>query len=209
MMTPKEAWDFVGGLSKPSKMPGHAYGISAKKCITGAKLRNVKGSVCSVCYALKGNYSFPCVVNAHQRRLDSIGKSEWVNAMTVAINHYEKSGFMRWHDSGDIQSLEHLEKIVKICQNTPKIKHWIPTREYGIVGEFVRKHDQFPKNLTVRLSSYMIDGPPPPLAKVYGVQTSGVSKAGFTCPASKQNNSCGDCRACWSRKVANVNYKQH
>ena len=30
-MKTSEAWDLVGGLSKPSKMPGWAYGIPAKE----------------------------------------------------------------------------------------------------------------------------------------------------------------------------------
>ena len=52
----KEAREITGGLSKPSKMPGPAYNLPASQCITGAKLVNVKGSTCSGCYALKGNY---------------------------------------------------------------------------------------------------------------------------------------------------------
>lgn len=208
-MTPKQAWDFVGGLSAPSKMPGYSYSISARRCITGMKLRSVKGSVCSVCYALKGNYGFPCVKNAMEKRFNSISDPLWVEAMTIAIGHYDNCGFFRWHDSGDLQSLDHLEKMVAIANNLPKIKFWLPTREYSIIGEFVRKHKVFPKNFIVRLSSYMLEGPPPPLAKKYGVQSSGVSKEGFTCPASEQFNSCRECRKCWSKKVPNINYKKH
>ena len=42
-------------LSKPSKMPGHAYSVSAKECGIGGKLAKQKGTVCHDCYALKGN----------------------------------------------------------------------------------------------------------------------------------------------------------
>jgi hypothetical protein len=34
-MKTQEALKLVGGLSKPSKMPGWAYGIPAKECKTG------------------------------------------------------------------------------------------------------------------------------------------------------------------------------
>jgi Gene product 88 len=209
MMTPKEAWNLIGGLSTPSKMPGYSWSISAKRCKTGAKLRNVANSVCSICYALKGNYNFPCVVNALERRFQAMSNPLWVEAMVIAIGHYNNCGYFRFFDSGDLQDLEHLEKIVEIVKRLPKMKFWLPTREYGIVGQFKIKHKNFPKNLTIRLSSYMIDGPPPPLAKAYGVQSSGVSKDGFTCPASKQFNSCRDCRKCWDPKVQNINYKKH
>ena len=52
-MKTSEAWDLVGGLSKPSKMPGWAYGLPAKECKTGSTLRQVKDSVCYNCYASK------------------------------------------------------------------------------------------------------------------------------------------------------------
>ena len=72
IMKTQEAWDLVGGLSKPSKMPGWAYGLPAKECKTGSKLRLVKDSVCYNCYALKGCYVFKVVQEAQYRRLASI-----------------------------------------------------------------------------------------------------------------------------------------
>jgi hypothetical protein len=159
---------------------------------------------------MRGNYSFPVVQNAMNRRLQSIDRSEWVNAMVLAISGTEGSGFFRWHDSGDIQSLSHLEKIVAIAERLPSIKFWLPTREYSIVSEYVKKNGKFPENLIVRLSSYMIDGPAPiQLAKNLGVQTSGVSRKGFSCPANSQGNKCLACRACWDKTVETVNYKKH
>ena len=204
------ALEITGGLSSPSKMPCYGFSIPAQKCITGMKLRNVAGSICSKCYALKGNYGFPAVKNALQRRFDNLIHPEWVEAMAFLINKVEKSSFFRWHDSGDIQSVEHLERIARVCNLTPTILHWLPTREYSIVSEYISKHGKLPANLTVRLSALMLEGQPPEsIAKRLGVTTSGVSKTGYNCPASRQNNTCGDCRACWNTDVLNVNYKQH
>jgi hypothetical protein len=46
-------------LSFPSKMPCASVGLPAiVACRTGAKLAQVPGSVCSGCYAMKGNYRF-------------------------------------------------------------------------------------------------------------------------------------------------------
>jgi len=39
--------------------------------------------------------------------------------------------------------------------------------------------------------------------------TSTVVTEGATCPAPKQGNACGDCRACWDPKVKNVAYGKH
>ena len=209
-MTVKQAIEFIGGFSAPSKMPCHSYNTPAANCITGAKLAKVKGSICAQCYATRGNYRFPAVQNAMRRRLDSISLPQWVDAMVTAISGWEGSGFFRWHDSGDIQSLAHLEKIVEIARRLPSIKFWLPTREYSIVAEYVGKNGAFPENLTVRLSAYMVEGKPPTqLAARLNVQTSGVSRSGFSCPSSEQGNKCLDCRACWDKSVSNVNYKKH
>ena len=65
-MKTSEALKIVGGLSKPSKMPGWSIGLTAKECKTGSKLRKVKDSVCYNCYALKGCYVFKVVQGAIQ-----------------------------------------------------------------------------------------------------------------------------------------------
>jgi hypothetical protein len=57
-MNTTEALKLVGGLSKPSKMPGWAYGIPAAECKTGAKLKLVPGSTCEGCYATKAVMCF-------------------------------------------------------------------------------------------------------------------------------------------------------
>ncbi len=204
------AESIIGGLSKPSKMPCFGFSIPATRCKTGAKLRKVAGSVCAICYALKGRYSFGAVQKALERRFAGLSNPRWVEAMAFLINKREKSGFFRWHDSGDIQSADHLKRIVQVCRLTPNIKHWLPTREYGMVSAFIRDGGVIPENLRVRLSAYMVDGPPPSdIAKSLGVGTSGVSALGFTCPAYSQNNKCANCRACWDKNVENINYKAH
>lgn len=208
--TLKQALAIIGGLSSPSKMPCHGWSIPARLCQTGQKLRAIIGSICFFCYALKGRYVFENVQKALEKRLKCFEHPLWVEAMSFAIWKKEKSGFFRWFDSGDIQSLLMLEKIVQIAKNLPEITFWLPTREYGYVSQYVAKHGAFPKNLTVRLSAYMVEGKPPvELAKRLGCVTSGVSADSFTCPAPKQGNKCLDCRACWNMSVTNVNYKKH
>jgi hypothetical protein len=85
-MNTQEAWKIVGGLSRPSKMPGWSYGLPAAECKTGQLLVDVVGSTCEGCYATKGCYVFPVVQAAQYRRLESIVKPEWVDAMALLIN---------------------------------------------------------------------------------------------------------------------------
>lgn len=194
-------------LSKPSKMPGHAYSIPADRCHTGARLRKVAGSTCSHCYALKGRYLFGNVKAAQGRRFDAIKHPGWVDRMVELITDAGDEHF-RWHDAGDLQGVWHLELIVAIAARLPSVRFWLPTREYGMVRDWLFDHPEgFPDNLNVRLSAHMVGQAMNPVA---GLTTSSVdAKAGHACPAPTQGNACGDCRACWDRKVPNVDYHRH
>ena len=110
----KEAREITGGLSKPSKMPGPAYNLPASQCITGAKLVNVKGSTCSGCYALKGNYiRYQESNESTTRRLNYLlnypdkYQAQMYNEMKAkcdehqALEGYKNMVVIRWNDSGD------------------------------------------------------------------------------------------------------------
>ena len=199
-MKTSEALKLVGGLSKPSKMPGWAYGLPAKECKTGSKLVKVEGSTCHSCYALKGCYVFKVVQEAQYRRLASVKHELWTAAMALLINS-KKSKYFRWHDSGDVQDEDHLLKIFAVCKLTPSVKHWMPTREAWVKRFLPLK----PHNLIVRFSAPMVDQEAPSSWP----HTSTVVTSGRTCPAPTQDNECKDCRACWDPSVKNVAYGQH
>ncbi len=209
-----ELSEYVGGLSNPSKMPGFGYSLPAKECKVGSKLREVKGSTCSGCYAMKGRYVFPNVQNALYRRLESITKPLWIAAMSEILNR-KGNEYFRWHDSGDLQSVEHFAAICEVAENTPTIKHWLPTREYGIVQDFVNSGGIIPENLNVRFSAHMIGGNVPKFPRLANLVTiSTVTKDteyenAYSCPARFQDNNCGDCRACWDGNVFHVDYHLH
>ena len=200
----KEAREITGGLSKPSKMPGPAYNLPASQCITGAKLVKVKGSTCSGCYALKGNYiRFPAVQKAMERRARSLVHDSWITAMVTLI---KKHRWFRWHDSGDLQSVQHLKNIFEVCKRTPDTDHWLPTREARFIS--LMDPDVVPKNLKIVLSDHMNNQQ---VAPTWWPYTSGVSTEHnqVTCPASKQGNQCLDCRKCWDRDTKRVIYGKH
>ena len=199
-MKTSEALKLVGGLSKPSKMPGWAYGLPAKECKTGSKLVKVKGSTCHGCYALKGCYVFKVVQEAQYRRLASVKHELWTAAMALLINS-KKSKYFRWHDSGDVQDEAHLLKIFAVCKLTPSVKHWMPTREAWVKRFLPLK----PHNLIIRFSAPMVDQAAPSSWP----HTSTVVTSGRTCPAPTQDNECKDCRACWDPTVKNIAYGQH
>jgi hypothetical protein len=218
MISLKPVYEMVGcksSLGAAGKMPCPTYSIPASACKTGQKLAKVAGSTCSGCYADgRGNYRFTNVQDTLARRLESIAGPLWPAAMATLITRESAaSGFFRWHDSGDLQSVAHLEAIAEVARRTPHIRHWLPTREYQMVQTWLRDHD-VPANLTIRLSAHMRDGSAPTIRTRTG-QRLAVSyvhdrKAprGQVCPAPEQGNQCGACRSCWNASV-DVSYHRH
>lgn len=205
----KAAGKQLGALSKPSKMPGFAYALPARRCQMGAILHKMakeegKPTTCGDCYALKGRYVFPNVQTAAERRFQSLEHPEWTTAMATVIKHHARTdrkgkayghAHFRWHDSGDIQSPEHLGRIMDVARMTdgsdghPTVHHWLPTREYGHVQNYLKSQGMgdalnqdtidrarnagvIPHNMTIRLSGHTKDAAPP---RQKGLPTSSVS----------------------------------
>lgn len=209
-----QAWQIVGGLSNPSKMPCYAWGIPAESCQIGNQLARIQESICASCYALKGFFRMPMVKQAYQRRLERFSDPQWIEAM-VKLVYWQAAEtgepYFRWFDSGDLQSVEMLQQIAIVAEYTPEIRHWLPTREYRIVSAFLAQ-GAFPPNLTVRVSAHLVDASPPKLSELptSTVHSDSADPVGHVCPAPEQKPAnCGDCRACWGGEVENVSYQLH
>jgi hypothetical protein len=218
-ITRKDALTVVGGLSTPSKMPCLSYSTPVVACNVGSKMARMPGSVCSECYAMKGFYAM--YANhiepvQHARYEAMLYDPAWVEAMVTLLLQEQH---FRWFDAGDLPSLAAFERIVEVCKGTPGCTHWLPTREYGVIGDFVKRHgkDALPDNLIIRLSAMYPDRPavvPASLQNtknllVGNVHTKGATPTGYVCPAPTRNNKCGTCRACWSKDVPAVSYVKH
>ena len=205
----KQALAICGSLSSPSKMPGHGYALPAYRCRIGSLLQLIPKAICHYCYALRGRYLFPVVRAAMEKRFSSLSDPRWADAVSTLI-YRSGDHYFRWHDSGDLRDLDHLQKIVRVCRNLPRVKFWLPTREYQTVETYRRMGGHIPTNLCIRYSAHLVDGAPP---IQYGLPTSTVvsttasdSEDMHACPAPRQNMKCGPCRACWNRSVKVVSY---
>ena len=201
-MLKKEANIIVGGLSAPGKMPCPSINLPAVACVTGAKLARVPGTTCHGCYALKGRYRFKSTKIAMDRRLEALKDQRWVRAMVVLMK--DRKHF-RWHDSGDIQSVWHLKRILEVCKQTPSTKHWLPTREAGLLA--LIDPDTIPPNLIIRLSATKVDGAAGKSWPWTSTVTTDPKQK--TCAAPDQKGKCLDCRACWNRDIKNITYAKH
>ena len=212
-LTKNEAWKITGGLSRTTKMPCHSWGLPASTCKTGAGLATLEGTVCTDCYARKGNYAWPRVQQANQRRYQHATYPAWEDAMATLIRWQAEKNeqpYFRWFDTGDLQSSSMLDSIANVAHNTPEIQHWLPTKEHRMVRDYLTRQLP-PPNLTLRLSAHYVDGEPP---RLLGSPTSTVHRfeapVGYSCSAYKtQPTRCGDCRSCWDRLVRNVSYPYH
>lgn len=206
-------------FSKPGKMPCSTFSTPAQACITGSKLRLVPNSVCSDCYALKGNYRFPNVKAPRETNLAAVlgDLHTWRASMVDMLLKTEKSGYFRWHDSGDVQSYEHLLAIIDIAAALPHIRFWLPTKEKQFLNRLRRDIAQgvlhpLPANLTIRLSMAMIDETPHgawPLTSTVHRAGNYTPEHGRQCGAYQNKGKCGDCRTCWDATVDNVTYPKH
>ena len=208
-LTLKQAKQDAGTLGHPSKMPGLSYGLPASACKAGSRLAKVCDSVCSECYALNGNYQYPSVTISQNTRLNAMRKdlASWKRAMIRQISHYAQEPYFRWHDSGDIQSANHLHAIFDIAIALPHIRFWLPTKETAIVRRVLKTRD-CPDNLAIRISARMIDGKAPKAPNTSTVHRDAKAQ-GYACPAPTTGGECGKCRACWSKDVPNVSYHFH
>lgn len=217
-----DAQAVCGTLTQTSKMPCKSSSLPTESCITGHRMAQQAGSICASCYADKGFYKMyeKNIKPAQHARLDAVWQAMadddaaalWVSGMAALIG---KDQFFRHHDSGDLQGLRHLELIAQLCELTPQTRHWLPTREYGTVKQYIAKHGSLPANLTIRLSAMYPDQPvkiPASLQGVAGITASNVHRAGSAvhgtrCAAPDQAGACRDCRLCWSDAV--VSYELH
>jgi hypothetical protein len=218
----KQLAESVGGLSQPSKMPGYGYSLPIENCITGAHLATIKGTICSKCYGFRGNYLWDQVKVRTKMRLEFVKsdlrwQDKMMDVLNAVVTDAEKTKrpwllYFRWHDIGDVQSVDHFLQIINIATMVPKMSFWLPTREYQFIEELAIS---YPPNLQVTLSAGMIDRPGPeklarminPRVSVNAVHTETPWPGYKSCPAILQGNVCGECRSCW--KGEKVSFHLH
>jgi len=205
-MTVSLARTICGNLSQTTKMPCKSYSLPVARCVTGSKLSEIEGSICSKCYVKRGRHIFH--TGAQEERWQSLKHPRWVEAITHLIRE-EANPHFRWHDSGDLAGYQHLQKIIDVANALPEVSFWLPTSERDVVHEYRTILGEFPANLVVRVSTTLIDSAP----RKDQSHTSSVHRHkephGFACKAPEQGNKCLSCRACWDKGVKNISYHFH
>ena len=187
-------------LSRTSKMPCYSWSLQAGiKCV-------IK---CKYCYAKRGNYNFPSVINAMANRDKDWRLNNWVERMTIAL---EGERYFRWFDSGDLYCQTLIDKIVSVCIATPNTKHAIPTKAYYNPKLKLNSLANL-DNVVLRYSTLAIDNLDELSNHNATVVTKyiPINKGTINCPVGldKNKHNCDNCRACWSKKVKTIYFRKH
>ena len=195
-------------ISKTSKMPCKSWSLEAIATCPASK--GVDGELvdaCKGCYATTGFYLMKDSINLREHNREDWKREEWVSEMVYELR---KQTYFRWFDSGDVAWLKLAEKIYQVCEQTPNVKHWIPTRMYKFpkFKAILDKLNELP-NVRVRFSSDSVEGS---FTKEHAstiIPFTDSPTDAFICEAYSRGGKCGDCRACWHKDVPMIAYVAH
>ena len=196
-------------LSKASKMPCRSWSLQAlDTCPASRDASGALVDACKGCYATSGNYRFPNVKAPRVHNREDWKRDTWVSDM---VKELDNDRYFRWFDSGDIYDVRLARKILEVCEATPWVKHWIPTRMHKFPKfTLVLQRLQSLPNVVLRLSSDSITG-----ETIEGTTTSTIAtledapKGSYVCEAYTRGGKCDTCRACWDKSVSVVTYIGH
>ena len=197
-------------LSKASKMPCRSWSLVAREtCPASIDNKGELVPACRGCYAAGGNYRFKNVKAPREHNRQDWKRTEWVSDMVAELDN---DRYFRWFDSGDMYSLGLAKKILQVMQETPWVKHWLPTRMHKFAKfASVISDMQALSNVVVRLSSDSVMG-----ETIAGQTTSTIipsaedaTETMTVCRAYERQGKCGSCRACWSKDTQVIAYPAH
>jgi hypothetical protein len=214
-------------LTEARKMPCASWSLPARAACPFAFYG--EGTICGDCYATKGSYAqYPGVRKAQNARFDWVreclktpeGTDSFVATMVSTIRR-TRNPYFRVHDSGDLFSPAYAWAWVRIVQALPDIRFWFPTRSWRpltmtkispdvrIGWELALMALTAESNVTVRPSALFFNSPAPTIPGFAAGSTASDQDDAITCPASKQDNECRDCRACWDAPTVAISYRAH
>jgi hypothetical protein len=198
-------------LSHPSKIPVPTFDLDTER--TGCADRCQYG-INQVCYVLNNpNENYPSRKEILKRNWELINSDQFVSILTKQIRQTRINDFRFW-SSGDFYNLESIEKIIKVCENLPRVRFWIPTSRDDLLTEFL-KENKIPSNVTIRLSAPIPDTPIPQFMKdffkIHGVVFSETTTDpdAVNCHASLDGTGCQDCDQCWNPEHEITKYYIH
>jgi len=195
-------------VSKTSKMPCKSWSLEAIATCPASKGEDGElVDACKGCYATTGFYLMGNAKKLREHNSEDWKREEWVSEMVYELRNQT---YFRWFDSGDVAWLKLAEKIYQVCEQTPNVKHWIPTRMYKFpkFKAILDKLNELP-NVRVRFSSDSVEGDFTNEHASTIIPYADSPTDAFICEAYSRGGKCGDCRACWHKDVPMIAYVAH
>lgn len=196
-------------LSNTSKLDCKSWSLQALETCAGSRKENGElVDACKGCYATTGFYGMPSVKKVRDFNKQDWKRTEWVADMVLALDNER---YFRWFDSGDIYSLRLAWKMYEVMQQTPWVRHWLPTRmeKHLKYKNVIAKMRALP-NVVVRWSSDSVVGE---FSSEHGStiipNASEVPNGATLCEAYNNNGKCNGCKKCWDKSIPVIAYVGH
>jgi len=167
-----------------------------------------------VCYT-KNNYHevFKARINKLKRNLKLIKSDKFVKKLTYEIIR-AKTLYFRFFSSGQVENLEQLIKVLRVCAMCKDVKFCIMCNSDIIYSQLIQSGYKIPKNANLLLSNYEYNKRTPQFMQAYmiksniGITQTTIKKSLVTCKASlKSGGLCETCTDCYNKK--DITFKIH
>lgn len=168
-----------------------------------------------LCYARKGNFTFPNVKESHINNLACFvnNPKQYFDDIIDFLSGLVSYRFFRYHSSGDIVNKEYLLGMVRVAKKCRGVKFLCFTKKFELVNDYLNEGNKIPNNLHIVFSAWDKD------FKVENPFNLPVTYVDFDDPSKNPQipelsipctGSCPECLACWSlKKGQSVVFHQH
>ena len=168
-----------------------------------------------LCYARKGNFTFPNVKESHVNNLACFihDSKKYFDDIIEYLNGLVSYRYFRYHSSGDIVNEEYLEGMIRVAKKCKTVKFLCFTKKFELVNNYLANGGKIPSNLHIVFSAwdkdFKVDNPfNLPMTYVDfkdASQNPKIPELAIPCIGK-----CYECQACWSlKKGQSVVFHQH
>lgn len=144
-------------ISAGNSKIGKCMNVSLAPIITCGNCKECKG----FCYDVKACLQYENVRKARAKNTAIFRNSmeDFFTQLWKKMAKKRTNKFLRFHVSGEITSIDHLQYMIKTAEMFPDFKIWTYTKMYWIVNQYVREHggnrqECIPHNMSIMFSEW-------------------------------------------------------
>lgn len=168
-----------------------------------------------LCYARKGNFTFPNVKESHRNNLAHFisNPDAYFNDIISELNGLVSYRYFRWHSSGDIVNRDYLLGMIRVAKKCKTVKFLCFTKKFELINDYLASGEKLPANLHIVFSAWdktFKVANPFNLPVTYVDFKDKTQNAKIPDLAIPCIGKCYECQACWSLKKGQaVVFHQH